>query len=64
MTLSETISIVWHVDDVLEQAKQRNIKISRDQATHLLHRMDAKHDATIGINWEVIDCYLDMHKEL
>tara|TARA_B100000035_G_scaffold84545_1_gene71017 strand:+ start:423 stop:620 length:198 start_codon:yes stop_codon:yes gene_type:complete len=61
MSDPETISIIWHVDDVLAQASQRDIKISREKAIDLLHRMDAKHDANIGINWEVIDCYLDMY---
>ena len=59
MKFSETISITWHVDDVLEKAKQRNIKISREKAAQLLHQVDNNHDANIGINWEVLDCYLD-----
>jgi hypothetical protein len=48
---SETISISWHVDDVLEQCPS----LSRVEALDVLHTLKHRHDATIGINWEVIE---------
>ena len=44
---------------MLGQAKQRNVKISREQAQEIIDRIDRRQDASIGITWETIDCYLD-----
>ena len=48
----DTISITWHIDDVL------NIRpdLTNDQARSVLHNLDHNHDANIGINWGVIEC--------
>jgi hypothetical protein len=50
---------VWSVDDVLVRARERDIKISRAQAEKIIERIHTGHDASIGINWDVIDAYLD-----
>lgn len=50
---------IWSEDDVLERAKERNIKITRKQAQDIIDRIDHKQDATTGITWDTIDCYLD-----
>ena len=50
---------IWSVDDVLERAKERKIKISKKQAEEVIDRIHRKQDATLGINWDTIDCYLD-----
>lgn len=61
---SESIAIVWHVDDVLDQCPT----LSRDEALEVLHVLKRKHDANIGINWEVISivaqcCYPQKFEE-
>lgn len=50
---------IWSEDDVLGRAKERNIKITRKQAQDIIDRIYRKQDATIGITWDTIDCYLD-----
>ena len=56
------ISIVWGVEDVIAQAEESGIEITDDQAYKLLTHMKRNHDAESGINWDVIDCYLqNMH---
>ena len=45
------ISIVWSVDDVKEQCSW----LTDEQAKDVLHNLKHKHDACIGINWDVID---------
>lgn len=50
---------IWSEDDVLERAKERNIKITRKQAQEIVDKIDHKQDATTGITWDTIDCYLD-----
>lgn len=50
---------IWSVEDVKTQAESRNLKIDDEQAEAIIERIDAKHDASIGISWDTIDCYLD-----
>ena len=50
---------VWCVEDVLERAEERGIKISRKEAEEIIDEIHRKRDSTIGINWDVIDAYLD-----
>ena len=52
----DEIAIVWSVADVLDISPD----LTHDQALDVLHRVDRKHDATIGINWDVIDCHASM----
>lgn len=51
--------VVWQADDVVNRAEEREIKITRKQAEEIIHRMHNRHDATLGITWDTIDCYLD-----
>jgi len=55
----DMILIEWVTDDVHAQAKEKGLRISNEDARNLLADMERKHDASIGINWDVIDCYLD-----
>jgi len=50
---------IWEVDDVIERAQEREIPMTHDQAETIIQRMDDNHDACHGINWSVVDCYLD-----
>lgn len=50
---------IWTVEDVLEQAKERDMKITKKQAEEVLDRIDRKHNAELGITWTTIDCELD-----
>lgn len=55
----EEISIKWSIIDILDRAKERNITISDNQAKKILKKLVEDHDASYGINWSVIDNYLD-----
>jgi len=50
---------VWQVNDVLTRAKERNMKITTEQAEGIIRQIDRRQDATLGISWDTIDCYLD-----
>ncbi len=58
---TDTFYKIWHTDDVLSL----NPKLSRDFARLVLQMAMDNHDATIGINWEVLKIYigqvLEMH---
>ena len=55
----EVALIVWTESDVLERAKERGIKIGQEAVRDIIDRMDRKQDASLGITWDTIDCYLD-----
>lgn len=55
----------WNILDVQENANL----LSDEQAREVLAEADRCHDATIGINWDVLECHAqelfgdDIHKE-
>jgi len=51
--------IIWSKEDVLERAKERGIKITIPDAETIIDEMEQRHDASIGVCWDTIDCYLD-----
>ncbi len=54
---------LWQVDDILMYAKQEEINISEEEAQEILDRIGRKWDASIGISWDTISYYLDLHLE-
>jgi len=46
------ISITWSIDDV----KCQRPDLTDEQCSDVLIEIEKNHDATIGINWDVIDC--------
>ena len=50
---------IWCEDDVLERAKERGIRLTREQAQGVLANMDYKQDCSMGITWDTMDVYLD-----
>jgi len=57
----DTISLKWCVDDVLGQMEGRDETLTRDQAREVLAIIEHRHDACIGVSWDVIDCHIDMY---
>mgnify|MGYP003969569103 CR=1 FL=1 len=51
---------IWHIDDVKDTAEENDITLTDEQATTVIRNVDHQHDACIGINWEVIQCHIDM----
>ncbi len=47
---ADTIEISWHIDDV----KELRPDLSDAQAREVLERARDQHDASIGINWDVL----------
>jgi hypothetical protein len=46
------ISLVWHVDDVLQQRPD----LTLEQCIKVLDNIENNHDANYGVSWEIIDC--------
>ena len=62
----DTISLEWTTDDVKMQLKNRGLenKLTTDECRYVLNMMLDKHDATIGVSWDVMDVYIDRVIEL
>ncbi len=50
------ISIIWSTEDVQEVRPD----LTDDQAWQVLQAAKKDHDATIGINWSVLECHAEM----
>lgn len=50
--------IIWSVGDVIDRAHERGVKVSQSEAEDIIEEMEHRHDATIGINWDTIDVFL------
>ena len=55
----KSINIIWSVEDVIQRAKQENINLTETQALEILEDAKDNHDATIGINWDVLDYHIE-----
>ncbi|HAT1945882.1 TPA: hypothetical protein JBJ85_15515 [Legionella pneumophila] len=54
-SLIQEINIVWSIEDVLDVRPL----LSKEQASTVLQHLKENHDATIGINWDVIEIVSD-----
>ena len=55
----KTIEIIWSTDDVMMQAEIMNIEITEEQADAILENVLHYHDASVGINWDVLDFHIE-----
>lgn len=53
------VAFIWHLEDIMGRAKEREIELTKDQGLKILSIMDKRHDCSIGMNWDVIDYYID-----
>lgn len=55
----EVILEGWCIEDIKGKAIEGGNKISDEQAISILERLSHNFDASIGINWDVIDSAID-----
>jgi hypothetical protein len=53
--MKRSISIVWDIEDV----KSLDGDLSDDQALGILLTAEHQHDASIGVNWDVLQYWID-----
>ena len=53
----DSISIGWEIEDVHDRARPETL--TDDEAREVLRLAKKNHDASIGINWEVIGIWID-----
>ena len=49
----------WHTDDVASQAEGMGETLTEEECRDVLAMMMRKHDCNIGINWDVIEYWID-----
>ena len=54
----DAIAMIWTTEDVLG-CEDGTAKISEKEAQEVLGILDRKHDASLGISWDTISCYID-----
>lgn len=54
-------SVKWSTIDIIDRAKDRGLKVTDEQAKEILNTIIRKHDAELGINWDVIDAHTDFY---
>lgn len=52
-------SIKWSAEDFVNRAVEIGSSLSIEEAQSLLETMIADHDAGTGVNWSVLDYYID-----
>lgn len=59
----DTIASLWSVEDVYslstDEDGEPDNSITTEEAREVLRLADSEHDATIGINWDVLETHLD-----
>jgi hypothetical protein len=53
------LEVSWSIEDVIWKAKDRKIKLSLDEASEIMGHLYKHHDCNIGVNWDVIDYWID-----
>jgi hypothetical protein len=53
--LPDEISINWHIEDVKSIAED----LTDEECRRVLYIAEREHDATIGINWDVLEMWAD-----
>jgi len=56
----DTIEISWHIQDLKYLKKDRKIKgrLTNNDYREILQKVKSEHDASIGINWEVLEYHM------
>ena len=53
----------WHIDDIIQQddgaEDEPHSDLTQDEAREVLRLMIKEHDCEVGINWDVIDAWID-----
>ena len=52
--MKDQIAIIWNIDDV----KGRAPDLTDDECRQVLELVERKHDANIGVNWDVLDYWI------
>ena len=52
---TNSIAIIWEIDDI----KELRPDLTDDECMEVLGYADRKHDASLGVCWETLQCHCD-----
>ena len=58
--LPDEITISWHFKDIQEI----DDSLTNNEARQVLQLIKQNHDATVGVNWETIEAWIDYFKSV
>ena len=53
----------WHIDDVTDCCDWQGFDLTDDDAREVLRLADKYHDSGLGINWDVLEGWIDHVKQ-
>ena len=59
----KSIQIFWCTEDIVWKADMMGIKLTEEQSNAILDNVEHYHDASIGVNWDVIATHIDMYMD-
>ena len=66
-----SIALIWHIDDVkhaLHELKtldwfikkyEHTAKLTDEDCMEILENVERRHDASMGVSWDTIECYIE-----
>ena len=57
------IHVLWHKDDISITLEKRDIKYTDEDLDKIVAYIEHLFDAQVGINWEIIEGYIDAYIE-
>ena len=58
MSEHKTLTIDWSTEYIISQAFDMGVGLDIDQASEILEEVIDDHDASVGINWDVIEYHI------
>lgn len=55
----DIVNVFWQRADIIQHAEQHNQILTPEEVDEVLLLMENKHDACVGINWDVIDVWIE-----
>ena len=55
------LHILWHEDDILSVLEERSIIVSQEELATIKVFIERNFDAQVGINWEILEGYVDAY---
>ena len=55
------IALVWDIWDIHRKAEEMGVELTDEQAQDILDTIYADHDASVGVNWDVIETNIEFY---
>ena len=60
-SVNSLIDIIWTVEDIREVATNKGLSLTNDECVLILESLEDNYDASIGINWDLLNLAIDSY---